>query len=193
MVRKKEIKKTKEIEDTKIVKPKRTIRVPKFWKSTLFWVFLLFLQTGVLYGITYWGYHSNRTPYWFDNFVQEKGIWKIYGVKEYKLGLNTEHLVHPKSDIVLKDVYRVIYQGIFYENVDGKIKMIAMDKDIFEMKIEDGVKIYLCKNFKNGAFSNCVEKNEMQDLIVGSLTTIVSDYSFKDDQYTISIYQYRNE
>ncbi|MBN2015746.1 hypothetical protein JW766_02845 [Candidatus Dojkabacteria bacterium] len=47
-------------------------------------VFIL-IQLVLLYGLTYWGYHSSRLPYWFDNFVHETRVWRIYGRKDYSV------------------------------------------------------------------------------------------------------------
>ncbi|HOU76438.1 MAG TPA: hypothetical protein PK957_04990 [Candidatus Dojkabacteria bacterium] len=141
----------KEVTETK---PKKTIRIPKFWKSTLFWVFLLFLQMGILYGISYWGYHNNRTPYWFDNFVQEKGIWKIYGVKVINDNFDL------RSDLVQRVGNRVLISGFVREMYYNDNREL-----VWRIDIGDGEVVSLSTSANWGKFYiNDCSSNELDDV-----------------------------
>ncbi|MEA3357014.1 MAG: hypothetical protein U9Q67_01095 [Patescibacteria group bacterium] len=124
------------------------------WFSRIWvWGVLILFLFGLLYGLTYWGYHSSRLPYWFDNFVQEYGIWRIYGVKTYGAELfNDNFFIDPrlesiKLDQVVKEVEGSLFDRYTEENGD-EYWVIAQDgyeKESYEMNITERTKTYAYK------------------------------------------------
>ena len=109
--------------------------------SAFFWVIILLVQCVLLYGLSYWGYHSSRLPYWFDNFVQNTGIWRIYGTKTYGGTILEESLImDPRLDFV--DVNTII------QNIDGYIVGASNIGDgLWEIEVSDNLESLIVDDF----------------------------------------------
>ena len=151
----------------------------RIFANKLILAILIFVQIGLLYGLTYWGYHSSRLPYWFDNFVQGKGIWWIYGKKIYgEEFFNKNLLVNPDLAFVKKSLALFKAEGYVVsieENADNlklelekfegepsseevypdKVKTICIDDECGKINLEDikqgdWIEIYRFVNLKSG-------------------------------------------
>lgn len=83
----------------------------------------------VMYGLLYWGYHTSRLPYWFDNFVQETGVWRVFGAKSYgfeKLE-GVPYLVDPRLALVNDVSFRIEKSGYIIQKDNPFIVVSRME------------------------------------------------------------------
>lgn len=139
-------------------------RMPRNW----IWVVVFVVQLGVLYGLTRWGYHTSRLPYWFDNFVQDTGVWRIYGKKVYGDDVNGVFWVDPRLNSV--SVKNVV------QDFEGRLSRIEVRDDSTQVwtiesvkygekeylvEIDDdtsvSVSCYVCGLYYEGDTCDCVD------------------------------------
>jgi len=101
---------------------------------------LFVVQVLLVYLLTNWAYHSGRTPSWFDNFVQESGIWKVYGDKLYEVPFSDEFWFDPGLDFVEDNVVVVKYGG-YIDNLEigdkkADIRLSHVDREDVEIEID---------------------------------------------------------
>jgi hypothetical protein len=105
----------------------RTIKVNMGWfranKTVVLLAGLAVVLFSVLYGLTYWGYHSSRLPYSFDNFVHRTGLWRMYGAKTYEPVTIGEFvtMVDPRlTSVADETVIRHVVEGAVMEFEKGE-------------------------------------------------------------------------
>lgn len=183
----------------KKVKSAKKIRIIKFWKYSIFWVILLILQLGLLYGVSYWGYHNSRTPYWFDNWVQKTGVWKMYGKRD--VVFNFEDFSLNNEKVALKErVVEKVYFGFTTAVSDEYVEISYSASDSKMIKFNGNVKVFHCnqsivsyatvtekvKFFRSGG---CEELNGYDaDLLKGKFLIVSESRNFDTEDSWVNIY-----
>ncbi len=142
----------------------------KYIKKIINNKFVLFgaivVQLVLLYGLTYWGYHTSRLPYWFDNFVDKTGIWRIYGKKTYGENVYSKDLwLDPRLDMVEEVIVSQEYLGYLNKIKDNAL-FIASDGPK-EIDIAIANDVIVIKNDKDVGW---------ESLDVGDLVLVVNEY-----------------
>ncbi|MBN2100332.1 hypothetical protein JW710_00340 [Candidatus Dojkabacteria bacterium] len=156
------------------------------FNKPLFWVILIVVNLLVIYLSLLWGYQTSRLSSSFDNFVQESGIWRLFGQKNYNEGA---FIFDPSLNISHHSIKVDAYSGYLNKvNIEGeKIVLIlnSQNKEDFEVEIpkaEDG-KYILCQ--KNMPFCH---EGSVEDLTIGDLVWVyrVEDIDEKTEDYYLS-------
>lgn len=128
-------------------------RVTDIWwsikRGPLPFVLILMVFFSGWYVFLNWGYHNSKFSYKFDNFVQENGIWRIFGAKAYERTQNLDYAADPRLIWVERYYRKNVSNGtivsISPENLefsidhhrDGVVSMVV-GTDTYISLIEDG-------------------------------------------------------
>lgn len=170
----------------------KKVKLTKTKARMLLLVIFLIIEIVFLYSLTYWGYHSNRLPYWFDNYIQQYGIWKIYGVKSYgpiKVGDLTLAVDPRIKEVANQTLITQTVKGYvrLVEVQDNKIKKIFLDtngEDSLDITGDFLVnQIYLkdCSKYGNCS-TGFFEEAALEEIKVGDWVEVEWQHFYLEDK-----------
>lgn len=162
-------------------------RFTKLFNNKIILIFGIIIQLPLIYGLTYWGYHSSRLPYWFDNFVQRTGIWRIYGEKEYgEEPFENLFWFDPRLDIVKDSLILHRYEGYpgKIEQIDGNVKMEVIsnqNRDIDTVEFSNN-------DLKSICINRSCEDNGLEDIENGGLLIVYNFSNIRTDEHFVYLF-----
>jgi len=177
-------------------KGKKVLRIPRlsyfrdvlwYWsRDTRFWVVVYMVLIGVIGFLLYTGYHSSKLPYWFDNMVQQNGMWKVFGQKEYLMSTDDDPVwLDARLSMVEKSEYGRKVEGYLVNNNGTTVSIGVVDSENVDIPLRPDVQIFI--KDKAGQVELC-KKCEVTDLVIGDWVDVyeVGPYDPTKGTYSVS-------